>query len=677
MPPSSLSPQTHIHRWLQRSILHSATYLAAVGGDSVLEDYRFLAGYLDPLRQQFPELTSLTDLDRAFQVLGEQVDEAAPAHLPLMRLRQAGLTSAHLQALLLAGLVEVDARFGTIYSVLHPFPNEQRLTLGLLEDLIRFNAPNDPPPVWVLVQDLEQRGLVTRHHSDRPRMAQVITIPPPVWDVLGGISLPQPAPNLTYHPPASLDSFTDLEGLLPAELLQRLARLPHLVSQELAQGVILRGLRGTGRQRSLGAIAHSLDCGLLHLQRPDPAQIPQLCRLVGALAILQRAIPVIELELAPGETLNLPPLAGYSGLFGILLNPEGSLSGPLVTRCLTLTVPAPDLVARQQQWSQLLDPSLNGNREVIAQASQRYHLTLGTVQQAGRLAHAYAALNDHPHVELTDVQAACQSLNQQTLENLATRIATDCTWETLIVGDTTRSELETLIRRCRHRETLLSHLGPGFTGATRGVRALFGGCSGTGKTLAARIIAAELGLELYRVDLSAVVSKYIGETERNLSRLFARAEEQDIILLLDEGDSLLTARTDVRSSNDRYANMETNYLLQRLEQYEGIILITSNATSRIDSAFQRRIDVVIEFSLPDAGQRQRLWELHLPLQHQVSSGILRQAARRCQLTGGQIRNAALHATLLAIEAETPMSDDFLAAGIHREYTKMGAASPLN
>jgi SpoVK/Ycf46/Vps4 family AAA+-type ATPase len=259
----------------------------------------------------------------------------------------------------------------------------------------------------------------------------------------------------------------------------------------------------------------------------------------------------------------------------------------------------------------------------------------------------------------------------------------DDPWDDLIVSQTTRTELENLICRCRHRETLLSQLGKGFAGASRGVRALFSGASGTGKTLASRIVSTELGLELYRVDLSSVVSKYIGETERNLSQLFARAEEQDIILLLDEGDSLLTARTDVRTSNDRYANMETNYLLQRLEFYDGIILITSNAANHIDTAFQRRMDVTIEFGLPDAGHRQRLWLLHLPENNDtktanaVSESFLRQVALRCALTGGQIRNAALHATLLAVDAHQPISNTFLAEGIRREYTKMGAASPLN
>jgi SpoVK/Ycf46/Vps4 family AAA+-type ATPase len=231
--------------------------------------------------------------------------------------------------------------------------------------------------------------------------------------------------------------------------------------------------------------------------------------------------------------------------------------------------------------------------------------------------------------------------------------------------------------RCRQREAVLGHLGPAFgSGMNRGVRALFSGPSGTGKTLAARIMAAELGLDLYRVDLSSVVSKYVGETERNLSRVFARAEKMDVILLFDEGDSLLTGRTDVRSANDRYANMETNYLLQRLESYEGIVVVTTNAAGRIDAAFQRRMDVHVEFTAPDASQRYRIWQLHLPPTHQAGDVFLRVAATRCVLSGGQIRNTALHASVLAVENSESLSEVHLTAAIGREYRKLGARSPL-
>src|SRR5690606_34793224 len=187
---------------------------------------------------------------------------------------------------------------------------------------------------------------------------------------------------------------------------------------------------------------------------------------------------------------------------------------------------------------------------------------------------------------------------------------------------------------CRHRERLLAHLGPAFgASANRGVRALFSGASGTGKTLAARILAAQLGMDLYRVDLAAVVNKYIGETEKNLHRVLSTAEALDVILLLDEGDALLGNRTEVRSSNDRYANLEANYLMPRLEHYQGILLITSNASENLDSAFQRRLDVVVPFMAPQAAERWHIWQLHLPADHRVDAHTLEEIATRCEMRG--------------------------------------------
>ncbi len=247
-----------------------------------------------------------------------------------------------------------------------------------------------------------------------------------------------------------------------------------------------------------------------------------------------------------------------------------------------------------------------------------------------------------------DVRAATRALNRQLLDNLADRIETNGRWGDLVVNEHTGRRLRELERRCLFREQLLEHLGPAFGGANRGVRALFSGGSGTGKTLAARILAAELGMDLYRVDLASVINKYIGETEKNLHRVLSRAEELDVILLLDEGDSLLGNRTEVKSSNDRYANLETNYLLQRLEHYQGIVIVTSNAAQNIDEAFLRRLDVIVDFAPPDAAERRAIWLLHLPAAHAVSDALLDDIATRCVLTGGQIRNAALSATLLAL-----------------------------
>ena len=205
---------------------------------------------------------------------------------------------------------------------------------------------------------------------------------------------------------------------------------------------------------------------------------------------------------------------------------------------------------------------------------------------------------------------------------------------------------------------------------------MLSGPSGTGKTLAARLLAATLQMDLYRVDLSSVVNKYIGETEKNLNLVFSRAEELDVILLLDEGDALLTQRTNVQTSNDRYANLETNFLLQRLESFDGILLVTTNAGERIDSAFQRRMDVLINFSSPTPPERWAIWQLHLPRAHAVDFSLLEEVAGRCALTGGQIKNAALHASLLALEDGGIVTSAMVEAAIEREYRKAGGVCPL-
>src|SRR5262249_20729988 len=154
-----------------------------------------------------------------------------------------------------------------------------------------------------------------------------------------------------------------------------------------------------------------------------------------------------------------------------------------------------------------------------------------------------------------------------------------------------------------------------------------------------------------RLDLSGVVNKYLGETEKNLERVLEHVEALDVVLLLDEGEALLARRTDVQNANDRYANLETNYLLQRLESFDGIVVITTNAERHLDAALGRRLDVIIHFPAPGAVEREALWRAHLPGDHAVGGDLLRELAGRCALTGGQIRNAVLHSSLLAMDGD--------------------------
>jgi hypothetical protein len=317
---------------------------------------------------------------------------------------------------------------------------------------------------------------------------------------------------------------------------------------------------------------------------------------------------------------------------------------------------APDSAERRLHWQR----ALGGDEPTPALLALR--LPRGTLHRAAA------------HTMPLDAAALAERLARAhlPLEGVARELPPLAARERLVLPQATQQDFDTLVARCRHREALAERAAMGH-GA--GVRALFKGGSGAGKTLAARALAAALQRPLYRVDLAAAVSKYIGETERNLERVFEAAEAQDIVLLLDEGDALLAGRTQVSNAVDRYANLETNYLLQRLEAYDGVLVVTSNAPERIDTAFARRIDVTLEFPPPDVDSRFALWLAHLDPWHQVSAARLDLVSWRCTLSGGQIRNAALHATLLALEHGGAVGDTQLLAALEQEYRKAGQHCP--
>jgi SpoVK/Ycf46/Vps4 family AAA+-type ATPase len=314
---------------------------------------------------------------------------------------------------------------------------------------------------------------------------------------------------------------------------------------------------------------------------------------------------------------------------------------------------------------------------MAADLGVRFRMTGGNIRRTAQLARAEAALAGREQPVAEDVMRGARAQQARLLDTLAARVPTVIDWDRVAVRPETMRELRLLEVRCRHRERIATAVGAAASqDLTAGVRALLTGPSGTGKTLAARTLAGVLGVDLYRIDLSTVVNKYLGETEKNLDRLFSRAEESDAALLLDEGDALMTRRTDVQTSNDRYANLETNFLLQRLESFDGIVLITTNAADRIDDAFRRRMDVVIDFGLPDELERWSIWRLHLPDSHAVGDDLVEELAVRCALSGGQMRNAVLHASLLALQDGGTICSEHLEAAVRREYQQAGQVCPL-
>jgi hypothetical protein len=398
---------------------------------------------------------------------------------------------------------------------------------------------------------------------------------------------------------------------------------------------------------------------------------------------LRHLLPVFCHELSPGERKRLPPLPGYSGPVLAVCGPDGSIEMPYASPA-NWVLPTPAPADRRQLWLAALrnghDATEEQDAPVRALAGElaiNHRHGTGRIAHLGRLARHEAALVNRAVVDRSDVLAAAWTGEGGGLDALAEPLRATVPDEALVATAAVRQQLDALMLRCRVREDLADGLGASARTRYRpGVRALFTGQSGTGKTLAAGWMATRLGLPLYRVDLASVTSKYIGETEKNLSQLLARAEHAEVILLFDEADSLFGKRTDIADANDRFANAQTNYLLQRIENYDGIVLLTSNSQARFDEAFARRLDFVVDFPSPGPDERRALWQSHLGPQTAITAFELNRLAVHADLNGGQTRNVVLAAAVHARRAGRPIVFADLLSGVEAELRKAGHQMPI-
>ncbi|MGH6949803.1 MAG: ATP-binding protein [Vitreimonas sp.] len=291
---------------------------------------------------------------------------------------------------------------------------------------------------------------------------------------------------------------------------------------------------------------------------------------------------------------------------------------------------------------------------------------------AGAIAAASAlAIDEEPGASAMDrLWDVCRAQARTRLDDLAQRIETTAGWDELVLSQPQKDVLHTIVAHVRQRTKVYEHWGFAAKSARGlGVSALFAGASGTGKTLAAEIIAHELRLDLYRIDLSQVVNKYIGETEKNLRRVFEAAETAGAVLLFDEADALFGKRSEVKDSHDRYANMEVSYLLQRMESYRGLAILTTNMQQALDPAFKRRIRFIVSFSFPDEAERAEIWRRVFPAATPVENLDVSRLAR-LNVAGGNIRNIAMGAAFLAADECRPVGMDHLLRTARAEYAKL-------
>jgi SpoVK/Ycf46/Vps4 family AAA+-type ATPase len=298
-----------------------------------------------------------------------------------------------------------------------------------------------------------------------------------------------------------------------------------------------------------------------------------------------------------------------------------------------------------------------------------------TPEQAdrARLAAEGQALADGEPVSLRHLAAGARSQNAAGLERLALRVQPEVEWSDLVVPDEVGRQLRDVTDRVNHRDLVFDAWGLRRGSAKgHGVTALFAGESGTGKTLAAEVLAGALDLDLYVVDLATVVDKYIGETEKNLDRIFAEADRVNGVLLFDEADAIFGKRSEVQDARDRYANVEVAYLLQRMERFDGVAILTTNLRANIDEAFLRRLDVLVDFPSPDPAMRRQIWDRHLPSSVPRAQDVdVEFLATSFELSGGNIRNVALSAAFMAAAGGRPLDMATLVRATAKEYRKLG------
>lgn len=673
------TPQGHFVLYFYAAVFRLINWMQVVSdmNGSSLEDvfkrYPFIGEYYNEMHGYLPKDINWKDANKWWEQAITEWERSTDERLPIRFLEtDAELNFDRRLAFIAIGLVEEDSRFGTLMSDMQTPSGHRRPSLEFIGQMIASGQKmQDSEEPWNLCRPLVDMGLVQVLNEQSARAEWYLRVPLLIWDAARGEVSKHPASWCRFYDKQLSEEIDEL--IYPAELLAQLKNVPQLVAQSKVTQLVLRSDSGGDTVEVLVALAASMQLNMI-VARTNAETSDEVVSLLGPLCAMSGSLPVLQYQTGPGDKIDVPILKGYHGLVCFTLGTEGGIESQRTEKILTLSLQRPDRQLRKRFWKRALNGTPSQDIDVI---SDRFHLSGGYIKELANVAIANAGLQGRDSVRLDDVQQASRVLNRQQLDTLADRLTNQGNWHELVVSASTSKKLYELERRCRYRESLTSNLGPGFgNSVNQGVRALFTGSSGTGKTLAARILAAELGMDLYRVDLAAVINKYIGETEKNLHQVLAQAEALDVILLLDEGDGLLGGRTDIRSSNDRYANLETNYLLQRLENYQGIVLITSNLVENIDRAFQRRMDVLVPFYAPQSEQRKQILELHLPDDHQVDEDYLHQVAIRCALNGGQIRNTTMHACMLAIEDNAAVNRYHLEQALKSEYRKAGAISPL-
>lgn len=444
-------------------------------------------------------------------------------------------------------------------------------------------------------------------------------------------------------------------------------------SNQTPPAIQLCGGEGSGKEAVAAAACAALGLGLYAMRAEDvpaaPAEREALARLWEREAVLGRSALLLDCDQAERTESMRAPVSFAEHMLGmIFVAARDPLRSPR-RQFIRLDVRGPSPAEQRGLWRGVLGPSAGDLNGKLGEITAQFSLGPQGIHAAG--VEALDALSRRPGEELgSALWEACRSQARSRLDDLAQRIEPAAAWEDLILPALQKNVLREILANVRQRTRVYETWGFAGKGSRGlGISALFAGASGTGKTMAAEVLAGELRLDLYRIDLSQVVSKYIGETEKNLRRVFDAAEEGGAVLLFDEADALFGKRSEVKDSHDRYANIEVSYLLQRMESYRGLAILTTNMKGELDPAFLRRLRFIARFPFPDAARRAEIWERIFP-PDTPTEGLDVHKLARLNVAGGNIRNIALQAAFLAADEGGPVRMAHLLRAAYTECAKL-------
>jgi AAA+ superfamily predicted ATPase len=638
---------------------------------------------------------ALAALDQQIAAVRTEIDLklqnsiAAGISLPLPHLTETfSLSPLERDTLIACVAVETDLRFETLFSYAQNDVTRKRPTPDLILRL-HYKSTEEcihSRIVFSSTGTLFQNALVRFAEGSQEREAVHLARPLRVDERVVGFLLGQPGFD------SRLQRFTEyrhssrpLSALcLPERFLIELKNA--LNSEASSRVFYFVGPRGAGKKSAAGALSAEIG---------RPMLVADLRQFFASdlsydmiLSLLNREATLcganLYLDHAEALTSDEPTHARQRAAMLHAIRPAKHLvfvasGSQLEDRCeresvWTFEFPIPGFADRTELWTRAVRetscPEKDWDPSVLA---GKFVLTAGEIYASCRQASRCATLRGEGVVSMSELEAAARAQSSQNLRRLAQKVDCVSDWKDLVLPPRTLHQLREVCATEKHRH--LVHSTWGFARSMtlgRGLNVLFHGSSGTGKTTAATILARELGLDLYKIDLSTVVSKYIGETEKQLSRIFREAKSSNAILFFDEADALFGKRSEVKDAHDRYANTEVAFLLQKMEEYEGIAILATNFRKNMDDAFTRRIQFIIEFPFPDAQYRQQIWKTlipsNAPLADDVNFGFL---ARQFELAGGNIRNAVLAAAFLAAESGIAIHMAHFIRAVSRELQKLG------